>query len=397
MNVSELWRPAATDFVKDPFPYYERLRAIAPIHRLNTGDYLVLSHEGVKTVLSDRNFITGVRLDWVNKVNSYFLRQGKNYGPMKRIIDSMLLQINPPTHTALKNLLVKNWMSAEDIQINVKTVVYELIADMKGNFDYVQRFARKLPQLVVCEMLGLHDLDNHDLYDTIIVLRMLDPFLTLKDLDDINCASERLYKKLELFYNSVDPNDTTLSAAIKQYAVNNQSFDPVSFIVFVLITGLETTSSMLSMALVVLLQDKEIASRLFEDRSLIVNYIHEILRLYAPVQITGRTNLKATTMHEVAIPPNSVVTICIGAANRDPEKFEKPVKLDLNRNSREQLTFGHGIHHCIGYRMALIEGVEFINEILPLVGKMKILAEPEWDWRLSLRNINSLKIHMDER
>ena len=112
--------------------------------------------------------------------------------------------------------------------------------------------------------------------------------------------------------------------------------------------------------------------------------------MHTPVQLTGRTTTKAMTLSGVEIPKNSALTLCIGAANRDPLHFIKPSNFDLNRSKNDHLSFGYGMHHCLGRQMAQIEATELIRSMLPFISQLSINTPPPAKTKLTIQSVASM-------
>ncbi|MEQ8811432.1 MAG: cytochrome P450, partial [Imperialibacter sp.] len=117
-----------------------------------------------------------------------------------------------------------------------------------------------------------------------------------------------------------------------------------------------------------------------------------ILRLYSPVQITGRSNPEPIALSGVEIPANSTITLCLGSANRDPGHFENPDQLIIDRKENDHLSFGYGMHHCLGSQMAVVEAAAVVKAFLPIIDRISISSEPIWENRLMIRRLLSMEL-----
>lgn len=353
-----------------------------------------MNYDGVKHVLFAKNFQTGARAEWIYKMTQYATGRNIDFGSIRQAVAGMPIQQNPPIHSLIRSVLAKNWPSKSFLSTKSSEICDEILADMPPSFDLVSFIAKKLPVWMVCDVLGMPRSLGEELQaDGFKLVQLLDPYLTFKDLKNIQVASTNLRASFDLYYSSLDKESAGLAAAVKKAAEGNPEFnaDPVSLIIFLFIAAFETTSSLISICLQTLIKDKELLRKLDDDAS-IERFVREILRLHSPVQITGRSNPEPIALSGVEIPANSTITLCLGSANRDPSHFENPDQLIIDRKVNDHLSFGYGMHHCLGSQMAVVEAASVVKAFLPKLERTSIVGKPVWENRLMIRRLLSMEL-----
>lgn len=392
MTAPDIWQPSHADFIADPYSRYSKLLDRSPVFQAITGDYVVLSYEDVKQVLLDKTCRSGARAEWTEKMREYGATRGMDYSKSAAGMAGMLIQMNPPVHTALRAALSKHWPDKESLSAMASVICADIVGSLPtGSFDLVPEVSKKLPLFMICDLMGIPREDGKNLIDDgFQMVQLLDPYLTIKDLKKIENAASHLHRYFQDFHEKVDPQADALSGAIKKLYPDHK--DAIGPMIFLFIAGFETTSALISYCLKQLIEEKSLASQLRADHDLIERFVLEMLRLYTPVQLTGRTNTRAMVLSGVEIPENSTLTLCIGSANRDPAHFPNPNQMGLNRNKYDHLAFGYGIHHCLGRQMAQIEAIELIKSMLPFVDQLSIAVPPPAKTKLTIQSVTSLMV-----
>ena len=392
MRASEIWQPSLPDFIEHPYPAYAELLDQSPVFQAVTGDYVILGYEDVKQVLLDKTCLTGARAAWAQKMSEYGATRGMDYSKSAVGMTGMLIQMNPPVHTALRSALSNHWPDKERLHTMASDLCADIVDSLPfGSFDLVAEVSKKLPLYMICDLMGIHRDDGKNLIDDgFQMVQLLDPYLSIKDLEKIEIAAGHLHSFFQSFLQEVDPQSGSLSGSIKRLYPNpNEAIAPM---IFLFIAGFETTSALISNCLKLLIEEKSLTSQLRDNDDLIENFVLEVLRVYSPVQLTGRTNSQSMVLSGVEIPENSTLTLCIGSANRDPAHFPNPDKLDLNRIKYDHLAFGYGMHHCLGRQMAQIEAIELIKNMLPFVEQLSIASPPPPKTKLTIQSVTTLVV-----
>jgi len=397
MKATDYWKPDDPAFILNPYPNYHKLREEHPVFQSASGDYIVLGYQDVRKGLIDKIFDAATRTEWLKSLIAYAKKKGIDYSSITKTMHSFLVQMNPPDHTDLRRVLSAEWPKKDHLEQLISEVTRKTVENLPKEGDLVIELSKTLPLRVIEDILGFEHLDMGLLEDGSTLLSALNPYLTIKDLDRINAASARLYDAFESLFKEVSTDQEGLAARLKKVSLDNRypQFDWVSVTLSIFIAAFETTRSLLSSLTYHLLVHPGFAENLSNDRY-IENFIHEMLRLEAPIQMTGRVNTSDAMLSEVALPPKSGITLCIGSANRDPYVFDNPDEIDLERDNHNHLSFGAGIHHCLGSQIAIMESRSLVHHLIKVLPKIELKEAPTYDPLVTIRNISSLKYLIHE-
>jgi cytochrome P450 len=245
----------------------------------------------------------------------------------------------------------------EGLRARIEAIVDQLLQQI-GTHDFMEDFAYPLPVIVIAELLGLPPSGRGDLKrwsDDVALL--LDPFPPAEAIDAYrhSIMEFNAYAVTQFEARRRSPRDDLLSALVRARDGEDALSDVELFSMLVLLVaaGHETTTNLLGNAVIALTQRPDQVPRLLEDP---VNGVEELLRFDSPVQRTSRVVLEPFPLGEFEAAPGDLLFLVLGAANRDPDHFPDPGRLDLTRaNAGEHLSFGHGVHHCLGAPLARLE------------------------------------------
>jgi cytochrome P450 len=372
MKPSDLWKPTSKAFIHNPYEAYREIRKAGEVFQTNTGDFVILGYQECKHILQNPSFKTGLRLTWVEKMVQEASLRGQNLEHLIDSVSGMLVQINPPEQPVIRSDIAKSWPGITELKEISEEVISETVGFLPEKFDAISSICRKVPLSVISTLLGLpkKDAESYAL-DGINLVQILGPYLSYRDILTIGESAQRLqsFLKQHLLSDGYIPTKLT-DQMIKNYPEKEM----INLLLFVFIAGYETTSTLLALCIYHLIKNKDYRSKV--EKYGAKSFINEILRLYSPVQITGRTNEEPIELTGVSIPKNSALTLCLGAANVDPSQFERPEELMWNRAKREHLSFGYGLHYCLGSQLAEIEAEVLIEKLLPMLDRFRIEKEP---------------------
>ena len=375
-----LFNPLSPDFIRDPYPYYERLRTTDPMHITAHGAFLASRHADVSLVLRDKRF-----------GKDYVDRTIKRYGPKimdEPIFASMkhwMLQQDPPDHTRLRGLVVKAFTArrVEDMRPRIQQVVDQTIDAIidRGHMDLIEDFAFRLPVTIICDMLGIPEQHRETFYKgSRDGGRILDPVpLTPEEIAQANTGNALAIMYFEQLFElrRRDPGDdlTTQLLQAEEDGSKLTNEEMTANIILLFGAGHETTVNLIGNGLLALHRNPDQLALLKANPSLITNAIEEFLRYDSSVQLTGRTTLEdVEDLGGKRIPKGDTVLCLLGSANRDPAVYPHgPDQLDITRPNVKPLSFGGGIHFCLGAQLARIEAEIAINTLLrriPACGSM---------------------------
>lgn len=395
VDINELWRPSHQSFVENPYPNYEKILAQTNLFRSPNGDFVVMGYDANKAVLKDTSFTSGNRTEWLMKMEAYALSKSMDFSYTTRMMGGTLTQLEAPKHTVLRDLLAQNWPKQDAIQSKADAISSELIGSLNGECDLAVLLSKKMPLLLISDLMGIDRATglNH-MEDGFRMVDILDPYLTLKDLIAIEQSARNLTEMMRVIYNNPIPGSIIDQVKSAQEPLNIEESDIISLLVFLFIAGFETNSALISRCLHYLITDEDLALQLESDESLIDPFVKEVLRLWSPVQITGRKASSDVTLGGLNIPKGSSLTLCIGAANRDPSHFDDPGKLMIDRVKNDHLSFGYGAHQCLGSNIALIEARTLIKKTLPIRHQIVSVKDPEFKGRLAVNSIKHMVVQI---
>jgi len=350
------------EFIRDPYPAYARLREQAPVFSLGPQTWLLTGYAVADQVLRDSRM--GKDFPAV-----LARRYGRDMGeePAFRIINAFMLLMNPPAHTRLRGLVSKAFSvrQANELralaQRNADALVDEWIG--LGEADLVEAFAYPLTVRVICSMLDVeleHSLAFQTETQALVKTFELAP-LTDGELAAANTAALRF----EEFFRQIcrerraKPGNDLVSLLLKSEEGGDRLSEDeiIANIVMLFMAGHETTANMIGNALALLFRHPEQLKRLQTEPALLPKAIEECLRFDSSVQIAARVALEPIELQGVPISAGDTLYLALGAANRDPVVFDEPdsFRIDRPEETLKSLSFGGGVHYCLGARLARIE------------------------------------------
>ncbi|MEV5886963.1 cytochrome P450 [Streptomyces sp. NPDC052020] len=354
------------DFVRDPYPVYAALRAQAPVHRVRTPDgpeiYLVLGYGTCRAALTDPR----LSRDWRG---SGRLRQIINADEDDPNLAHMSMS-DPPDHTRLRRLVTREFtpLRIDALAPRVQEITDRLLEEMTANgarrADLVDSFAFPLPMSVICELLGVPELDRQAFRHWSD--EMLSP--TSPQAQGAAYASLGAYLPQLIAAKRAGPGDDLLSALIHTVDEGGDRLSPAELVGMcnlLLVAGHETTAHLIGNGMRALFAHPDQLRLLRGDARLVDGAVEEMLRYDGPVETSlERLALEDVELGGVLIPAGSTVRVVLADADRDAARFARPGRFDIRRDARGHLAFGHGLHHCLGASLARLEGRIAIRSLL---------------------------------
>ncbi|MYT29256.1 MULTISPECIES: cytochrome P450 [unclassified Streptomyces] len=357
--------PLAPDVLDDPYPAYARLRATAPLCRMGPGSYGVTRHKDVATLLKDR------RLG--SEFPEAYHRASAGDGAAGAFFRRIVLYRDPPDHTRLRRLLGQAFSPrlVRSLEARIGGLVDRLLEPARdtGRFDAVTDLAFPLPVMVVCELMGLSAADRDLIRPRAVDLGKA--FAAVVPEEDRSAADAavtwlREYLDEVLAERARRPGEDLLSRmlAAEEAGATLSHAEIVDNAVFSFFAGFETTMNLLATGCAALLEHPGELARLRADRSQLPSAVEEFLRYDAPIQGTARLVREPVTVGDRTLRPGRVLVLLLGSANRDGEVFRDPDRLDIGRDPNPQVSFGGGMHHCLGAVLARLEGRVVFGRLL---------------------------------
>ncbi len=278
-------------------------------------------------------------------------------------------------------------------------LVDELLDDFgPGDVDVMDALAFPLPVTVIGEMLGVPAEDRPGLRPLVrAVTAVLELAVTPAALAEAAAADDRLEEYFAglVAERRARPRDDLLTKLIEAEDKGDQLSERelISTAILLFAAGFETTTHLIGNGLLALLRHPDQLARLRADRSLLRPAVEELLRFDSPVQIAIRTAYEDLSFGAHTIEAGSVVVALLGAANRDPARFRDPERFDVGRDESPPMSFGGGIHFCLGAALARLEGQIVLDRLLDRFGSMELVgAEPTHRDSLTLRGLVDLRV-----
>jgi pimeloyl-[acyl-carrier protein] synthase len=392
-------RLMATPTPADPQPYYDELRRRAPVHRSAAlGMTFVTRYRDAKAVLRSPAFRmvgAGLAASDPRFAGSEWLQS----------IQKFLVFTNPPQHTRIRGVLNKAFTPkvVDDLRPRIAELVaghLDRAAEMNA-FDLVAELASPLPCQVICELFGLPAVDHA------MVRRWSDDIAATVQpavADDVLAQADRTVTDFRAYLRGVvdqrrrRPGSDLLSRLMRAQDEEGRIDEDelLNFAISLLAAGTETTTTLLAVGTLALLQNPRQLGLLREKPELAGRLVEELLRFESPVQMAFvRMAGEDVTAGDVDYRAGEVVGVLLGAANHDPEVFERPHDLDLLRDSpHPPLSFGFGAHFCIGAALARAEGEIALSALLlERFPHLRVVDEaPPWREAFTLRGVTSLMV-----
>jgi cytochrome P450 len=378
---------------EDPYPHYARLREISPLLRAPDGALVVTRYADCSLVTRDS------RLGHMDPDMLAFLGfpDWADHPALRQMFTSMLLR-NPPDHTRLRRL-VSGTFTARRVQAlrpAIEAMVDDLLDGLDGAVDFVDAFAFPLPVNVIGELLGVPAQDRAQFQG---LVRDWTQVLEVVDADvlrtaDPAAATIRDYLAGLAAQRRRDPGADLLSALVAAEDAGDQLTEDELLTTAALLfaAGFETTTNLLGNGLVALLRNPDLLAQLRERPDLTASAVEELLRYDSPVQIVSRLVLAPVEIAGVPIEAGERVVAYLGAGNRDPRRFPEPDRLVLDRQDNAPLSFGGGIHYCLGAPLARLEAQIALPALVSRFPKLALDGAPQRRDSLSIRGYTSLPI-----
>lgn len=396
-TTAPLFNPLSPDFIRDPYPHYARMRAADPLHRTSEA-FVASRHAEASLVLRDKRF-----------GKDYVERTKRRYGPQvfeQPIFQSVrhwMLQQDPPDHTRLRGLVVKAFTArrVEDMRPRIQQIVDQTLDAIiaNGRMDLIEDFAFRLPVTIICDMLGIPEEHREAFYKSSRDGgRLLDPVpMTPEEIAEANAgnAKSQMYFQQLFELRRRNPGDdlTTQLVQAEENGSKLTNEELTANIILLFGAGHETTVNLIGNGLLALYRNPDQLALLKSNPGLITNAIEEFLRYDGSVQMTGRVAMEDVELAGKVIPKGESVLCLLGSANRDEEVYpDRPDALDITRPNVKPLTFGGGIHFCLGAQLARIEAEIAISTLLERIPNLRLdnVENPQWRPTFVLRGLKAL-------
>jgi cytochrome P450 len=393
---------ATPDGQANPYPLYARMHAEARVSRTAFGPYVVNGYDEGQGVLRDPRLGRGVGIE--DTSTGVFGNGGGRRGEFFEAGSHNMLLSDPPDHTRLRRLVSRSFTPSKVEQLRpavhalVKNLL-EALAD-KGEVEFMRDFALPLPMAVIGELVGVPAADRSELQPLVrAAARGIEPMLADEEVEAsmVAIASLGAYFEELLAERRRRPTDDLLSALGQAHENDDRLTDDevLSTAILLFAAGFETTTNLLGNGLLALLRHPNQLADWRAHPGIAPTAVEELLRFDSPVQFNLRAALEPAELAGEPIARGDRIVVLQGAANHDPNHFDHPDLLDLRRTDNTPLSFGWGIHHCIGAPLARMEGEIAFNALLGYFPTIELtVAEPPWRPGFTLRGLLELPLHL---
>jgi cytochrome P450 PksS len=397
---------ASAEFKANPYPFYARLRAEAPVYRviLPTGEtgWLVTRYDDVVTVSRDDRFLKNAETAMTPEQAA---RQPW-FRTLFKALKRNLLEVDPPDHTRLRALVQKAFSPrlVEQMRDRIQRLTDELLdrISSRDRIDLIHDYALPIPTTIIAEMLGVPVDDRHRFHrwSKALFAASTSTWSLLKAIPNVWLFQR--YLRQFIRKRRANPRDDLTSALVQAEEAGDalSEHELVAMIFLLLVAGHETTVNLLGNGMLALLQHPEQLDRLRHDPGLMKPAVEELLRYASPVEMaTERYAREDVSLAGVTIPRGEIVFAVIASANRDERQFPDPDRLDITREPNRHLSFGLGAHFCLGATLARLEGQIALGTLLRRVLNLRLAVEPDrlrWRTGLILRGLESLPLAVEK-
>jgi cytochrome P450 len=388
----------------DPYPWYATMREEARAFRTSFGPYVVNGYEECLGVLRDPRLGRGVGLE--DGSTGIFGGNARRSEVMEGSSQNMLLA-DPPDHTRLRRLVSRSFTprQVERLRPAVQRLVDELLdeAAARADIEFMTEFALPLPMAVIGELVGVPASDRAALQPRVrAAAKSIEPIQTDEEVE----ASFEAITMLGDYFGALleerrrRPEDDLLTALVEAREQDDRLTDEeiTSTAILLFAAGFETTTNLLGNGLLALLTHPDQMEDWRRHPEIAPSAVDELLRFDSPVQFNLRCALEPADLLGQTLERSDRIVVLQGAGNRDPSRFERPDELDLRRPDNVPLSFGWGIHHCIGAPLARMEGEIAFNALLRRFPSIELRDhEPSWRPGFTLRGLLELPLRVSTR
>jgi len=393
--------PDDPSFVADPYPIYRRLRSQAPLHYDEATDHwLVSRYEDVNALLRDR------RLGRTYRHVATDPEMGRStppadQSPFWHLIEHGILDMEPPNHTRVRRLVSKAFTPrmVDAMRAPIDRLMNELVDGVEdvGEFDLLRELAEPLPVAVIAELLGVPTGDRPLLRPwSADICRMYE----LHPSDEDAAAAVRACETFSEYLRDLSrerrnaPTGDLISelTLVVDEGERLTEDELIGTCVLLLNAGHEATVNVTANGWWTLFRHPEALDALRTDPSLVPSAVEELMRWDTPLQLFERWALEDVELHDVTVPRGAEFGLIFGSANRDPAVFAEPDAFRITRDPNPHLTFGAGIHFCLGAPLARIELQTSFGTLLQRMPGLELVEEPRWKPNFIIRGVETLRV-----
>jgi cytochrome P450 len=398
MNIRDFdLRTLPRSFYEDPYSTYAALRSVSPVHRLPDGSFFLTRYADLEHVYRDTGtFSSDKKIEFEPKFGN---------SPLYEHHTTSLVFNDPPLHTRVRKIIAGALTprAIADLEGGLITVVDGLLdrIESKGSADLIADFASAIPVEIIGNLLDIPHAEREPLRGwSLAILGALEPAPTAPMLHAGNQAVREFLSYLEQLVagrrrNPGDPARDVLTRLLAQeQEVQLTEVELLQNCIFILNAGHETTTNLIGNGLQLLIEWPDQRRALLQEAELIKSAVEEFLRFESSNQLGNRRATMDTELGGVRIPAGALLNLCIGAANRDPQQFEDPDQLRIDRKPNRHLAFGSGPHICVGVNLARLEGRVAISRFVERFPNYRACGTPTRGGRARFRGFLTIPIEV---
>jgi cytochrome P450 len=386
-------------FIDAPYPWYAALRAHSPVHALADRAVLLTRHADVLAVYRSAQVSSDKQLEFAPKLGAG--------SPLFEHHTTSLVFNDPPLHTRVRRILMGalNQRAIARMEPGLVSLVDELLDRLSEQAapDLIAHFAAQIPVEVIGNLLAVPHAERGPLRDwSLAILSALEPAPSTAVLTRGNAAVSDFLAYLrgliaERRRTPGDPDADVLTRLIQGDSEGTLSDTELMHnCIFLLNAGHETTSNLIGNGMDALLHHREQLERLVAEPALINTAVEELLRFESPLQLNNRRAVGPVAISDRELPAGTFITLCIGAANRDPAVFAEPDRLDVARKPNNHLAFGQGAHACSGMNVARLEARIALARLVARFPHIERAGPATRDMRLRFRGLQQLPVRLGD-
>ncbi len=386
-------------FYLDPYPTYQLLRQECPVLRLPDGGLLLTRYDDLNRVYRDaRQFSSDKR--------TQFAPVFGEGSPLYEHHTTSLVFNDPPLHTRVRKAIgnALSMRMVEIMRVDLERLVDSLLDQFSAGaeVDLIADFAAAIPVAIIGDLLGVPAAERGPLRRwSLAILGALEAAPGGAQLDEGNACVREFLDYLEGLVRDrrqqMQSADDDIMARLIRYEADGYRLDGAELYhqcIFLLNAGHETTTNLIGNGIELLLRFPDARAGLQADVTLIDTFVEEALRFESPNQLGNRTAVADCRIDDVDVAAGTVLTLCIGAANRDPAQFGNAETFDIRRDPNPHLAFGAGIHTCAGLNVARLEGRTALLRLMERFPGFEAAGQPERAHRARFRGFVRLPVRL---
>jgi cytochrome P450 len=394
---------ASSEFKARAYPYYARLRDEAPVHQLKavgnrSSAWLITRYEDVSRLLKSDQLVK----DRHNAMTPAQLKKTTTIPGFLKALERNMLDLDVPDHTRLRGLVHQGFTPRliERMRTRVQTLSEELIHSAKrnGQMDLIRDYALPIPVTIISEMLGIPERERASFakYSNAILRATVSPLSAMFSIPQIMMFVSLVRRVVKLKRKQPEDDLISVLTTVEEAGDRLSEDELLAMIVLLVIAGHETTVNLIGNGTLALLTQPEQLEQLRNDPALMKPAIEELLRFDSPVEYASeRYTRDDLELHGVTIPKGELVYLVLGSANRDEAQFSNPNNLELSRDPNKHLSFGQGIHFCLGAPLARLEASIIFQTLLREAPNLKLAVNAEnlrWRPGTNVRGLEKLPV-----